>query len=350
MARATVSQLCIHIPVAPNSCRARLLVTWQETTTQRRPGSHAAPMQAGIVPDRHVAKVDVTSHGYTPVPACDGVGWLPLQEHLRMAPSTRAGCSLYKSARPHQGFAGVSKPTMTMASALTPEQWRSVVQTASGLGAGAISTALLYPLDLVKVRYQVHAQSRHAYRSLGHAFRSIVAAEGVGALFRGMSPALYGSAISWGLYMVLYQNAKDRYARMADRGLIQGSWQYFFSGIEAGLICVPLTNPIWLVKIRMQVQTNARLQHAATDKDAAAKLARNAPYRGVVGESRLARLSQQGCWQWYSTHALLLNRCVPTDRGGGGRARAVQGRGPSLLPHDERGHQGTAAIVFSQYW
>jgi solute carrier family 25 folate transporter 32 len=177
-----------------------------------------------------------------------------------------------------------------MAHLLTQEQWRGVVQTASGLGAGAISTALLYPLDLVKVRYQVHEQSRHAYRSLGHAFRSIVAQEGVGALFRGMSPALYGSALSWGLYMVLYQNAKDRYARMADRGLIQGSWQYFFSGIEAGLICVPLTNPIWLIKIRMQVQSTSRLQQSVVGKDAELKLAKNLPYRGVLGACSVGRL------------------------------------------------------------
>ncbi|RLN44656.1 hypothetical protein BBJ28_00018362 [Nothophytophthora sp. Chile5] len=164
---------------------------------------------------------------------------------------------------------------------LSEDQWRSVIHTTSGLGAGAISTFLLYPLDLVKVRYQVHEQSAHAYRSLGHAFRSIVAEEGVRALFRGMSPALYGATISWGLYMMMYQNAKQRYARMADEGWIQGSWQHFFSGIEAGVICVPLTNPIWLIKIRMQVQSNKRLQHAVTGKDAALKLAKTVPYRSV---------------------------------------------------------------------
>lgn len=168
---------------------------------------------------------------------------------------------------------------------LTNEQWKSVVQTTSGLGAGAISTALLYPLDLVKVRYQVHETSARRYRSLGHAFRTIAAEEGVRSLFRGMSPALYGSALSWGLYMFFYQNAKERYARLADTGMIQGSWQYFFSGLEAGIICVPITNPIWLVKIRMQVQSNAQLKHStvSTGKDAAMKLAKTVPYRGIRG-------------------------------------------------------------------
>jgi solute carrier family 25 (mitochondrial folate transporter), member 32 len=171
---------------------------------------------------------------------------------------------------------------------LTDDQWRSAIQSASGLGAGAISTVLLYPLDLVKVRYQVHEKSARAYGSLGHAFRTIVAEEGMRSLFRGMSPALYGSALSWGLYMYFYQNAKERYARMADDGLIQSSWQYFFSGLEAGIICVPITNPIWLIKIRMQVQSRVKIESGVGTKDAAAKLAKNLPYRSVTGELRMA--------------------------------------------------------------
>lgn len=168
---------------------------------------------------------------------------------------------------------------------LSETQWKSVIQATAGLGAGAISTALLYPLDLVKVRYQVHDKSARRYRSLAHGFRSIVAEEGTRALFRGMSPALYGSALSWGLYMFFYQNAKERYARLADSGVIQGSWQYFFSALEAGIICVPITNPIWLVKVRMQVQSNVQLKHSAVSagKDAAVKLAKNVPYKSMTG-------------------------------------------------------------------
>ncbi|ETI44664.1 hypothetical protein, variant 2 [Phytophthora nicotianae P10297] len=152
---------------------------------------------------------------------------------------------------------------MTLKEMLAEDQWRSVIHTTAGLGAGAVSTVLLYPLDLVKVRYQVHEKSAHAYRSLGHAFRSIVAEEGVRALFRGMSPALYGATLSWGIYMLVYQNAKERYARMADEGWIQGSWQHFFS-----------------------VQSNKRLQASVTGKDATKKLVENIPYRSVTDAFR----------------------------------------------------------------
>ncbi|KAI9918027.1 hypothetical protein PsorP6_012426 [Peronosclerospora sorghi] len=176
---------------------------------------------------------------------------------------------------------------MTLKDFLTEDQWRRVIHTTAGLGAGAVSTVLLYPLDLVKVRYQVHEKSARAYRSLGHAFHSIVTEEGVTALFRGMSPALYGATLSWGIYMLFYHNAKERYARMADEGWIQGSWQHFFSGIEAGMICVPLTNPIWLIKVRMQVQSNKRVLAKVAGKDAEKKVMDNVPYRSVTGISAL---------------------------------------------------------------
>lgn len=172
---------------------------------------------------------------------------------------------------------------MVMRHHLDDSQWRNVIESSAGIGAGAISTALLYPLDLVKVRYQVHERSAKAYQSLGHAFRTIVAEEGIWALFRGMSPAIYGSALSWGLYMFMYHNAKQRYARMAENGWIQGSWQHFFAGMEAGMICVPLTNPIWLIKVRMQVQSRVQMESSVGTKDAAAKMARNIPYRSVTG-------------------------------------------------------------------
>ncbi|ETI44665.1 hypothetical protein, variant 3 [Phytophthora nicotianae P10297] len=150
---------------------------------------------------------------------------------------------------------------MTLKEMLAEDQWRSVIHTTAGLGAGAVSTVLLYPLDLVKVRYQVHEKSAHAYRSLGHAFRSIVAEEGVRALFRGMSPALYGATLSWGIYMLVYQNAKERYARMADEGWIQGSWQHFFS-----------------------VQSNKRLQASVTDafRRIVAEEGVSALYKGMI--------------------------------------------------------------------
>ncbi|RHY36327.1 hypothetical protein DYB26_006600 [Aphanomyces astaci] len=144
------------------------------------------------------------------------------------------------------------------ASDKTPPPQKSLFKHSfAGVAAGGISTAILYPLDLVKTRYQIHENSPRAFRSLGQAFASIVKSDAGGsrynlrALYQGMSPALYGTTLSWGLYFLFYEHAKSFYAEQT----VLPAWAgHFASGIQAGAMCVPLTNPIWLVKVRMQVQ------------------------------------------------------------------------------------------------
>lgn len=78
----------------------------------------------------------------------------------------------------------------------------------AGTTAGLVSATLLYPIDLVKVRYQVYDKSGNAYRSITGAFQTIVREEGVRGLFNGLAPATLASAISWGGYIYLYEHAK----------------------------------------------------------------------------------------------------------------------------------------------
>lgn len=80
----------------------------------------------------------------------------------------------------------------------------------AGLSAGTITAASLYPIDLVKVRYQVYDKSGNAYRSLYGAFETIVKDEGVRGLFQGLGPAVLASAVSWGGYIYFYEHAKVR--------------------------------------------------------------------------------------------------------------------------------------------
>lgn len=68
----------------------------------------------------------------------------------------------------------------------------------AGTVAGSVTTLALYPLDLIKVRYQVHEGIGSAYTSLSAAFRTIHAREGLAGLYQGVAPALIASAASWG--------------------------------------------------------------------------------------------------------------------------------------------------------
>mmetsp|Transcript_43808 Transcript_43808/g.59857 ORF Transcript_43808/g.59857 Transcript_43808/m.59857 type:complete len:228 (-) Transcript_43808:34-717(-) len=66
---------------------------------------------------------------------------------------------------------------------------------------------------------------------------------------------MYGSAIAWGGYFWLYEHAKIRWGRFSEsssEGLAPG--YHLLAAAESGAILVLLTNPIWLVKTRMQLQ------------------------------------------------------------------------------------------------
>eukprot|EP00603_Paraphysomonas_imperforata_P008723 CAMPEP_0114437116 /NCGR_PEP_ID=MMETSP0103-20121206/13832_1 /TAXON_ID=37642 ORGANISM="Paraphysomonas imperforata, Strain PA2" /NCGR_SAMPLE_ID=MMETSP0103 /ASSEMBLY_ACC=CAM_ASM_000201 /LENGTH=334 /DNA_ID=CAMNT_0001607467 /DNA_START=113 /DNA_END=1116 /DNA_ORIENTATION=+ len=131
----------------------------------------------------------------------------------------------------------------------------------AGTSAGIVTAALLYPIDLVKVRYQVYDKTGNAYRSLYGAFKTIVHEEGVRGLFNGLAPAPLASAVSWGGYLYFYEHAKKRKLHQLNGSEVDTTAQlntvdHLLSGVEAGVYMVFITNPLWLIKTRLQIQHN----------------------------------------------------------------------------------------------
>ncbi|KAJ0961161.1 hypothetical protein J5N97_000845 [Dioscorea zingiberensis] len=127
----------------------------------------------------------------------------------------------------------------------------------AGAVAGFATVAALHPLDVVRTRFQVN-DGRYAnlpaYKNTGHAIYSIARTEGIRGLYAGFFPALFGSSVSWGLYFFLYSRAKSRYSKGSDEPLTAG--YHLISATEAGALVCLFTNPIWLVKTRLQLQTS----------------------------------------------------------------------------------------------
>lgn len=191
----------------------------------------------------------------------------------------------------------------------TNNQSSSLAPLISGTIAGAASTILLYPLDLVKVRLQVNEstnrsssssslvkinneqqqqlnqhQHQHKQASKGKGggpvvrmIRGIIRHEGLIGLYSGITPAVVGSSISWGGYFFLYEGVKralleqkrnaytdaDVYGspphnnNIIDQKQINiqlGPMENFSAACISGAIMVGFTNPIWLIKTRMQLQ------------------------------------------------------------------------------------------------
>nr|GFA75806.1 folate transporter 1, chloroplastic-like [Tanacetum cinerariifolium] len=68
----------------------------------------------------------------------------------------------------------------------------------------------------------------------------------------GFILAVLGSTISWGLYFYFYNNAKQRYLKSRDK---TGARIHLASAAEAGGFVCLITNPVWVVKTRLQLQT-----------------------------------------------------------------------------------------------
>ena len=183
----------------------------------------------------------------------------------------------------------------------------------SGFSAGMVSTMLLLPLDNIKVRLQVNegtdpknvttmsmstttaAKSnrgtvtkglyRHDAR-LGamRMFRGVIKYEGVRGLYQGLVPAIVGSAVSWGGFFLVYEHMKHQLRHMKHKNtsyigisenqntrtkgkelqqepVTLNSLDNFVLATASGIVMVFATNPIWLIKLRLQLQMKQASKH-----------------------------------------------------------------------------------------
>ncbi|XP_052191386.1 folate transporter 1, chloroplastic isoform X2 [Diospyros lotus] len=132
-------------------------------------------------------------------------------------------------------------------------QWENAT---AGAVAGLATVSFSHPLDVVRTRFQVSdgrtSSSLPAYKNTPHALWTIARTEGFRGLYAGFYPAVIGSTISWGLYFFFYSKAKQRYSK-GHQELSPGL--HLASAAEGGALVCLCTNPIWLVKTRLQLQT-----------------------------------------------------------------------------------------------
>ena len=101
------------------------------------------------------------------------------------------------------------------------------------------------------------------YRNLFHAFAAISRTEGVLAFYQGVVPSLVGNSIAWGAYFYVYNQTKKIALENLKMKSINGGGSeeearlpppvHLLCGFLAGMVTLGLTNPIWVVKLRMQV-------------------------------------------------------------------------------------------------
>ncbi|KAI8866496.1 mitochondrial carrier, partial [Ramicandelaber brevisporus] len=126
-----------------------------------------------------------------------------------------------------------------------------------GLGAigGAFGATVVYPIDLVKTRMQNQRSAvvgEVMYKNSIDCFRKVVRNEGLRGLYSGLLPQLVGVAPEKAIKLTMNDLVRSKF-RDPQTGEIK-VWAEILAGCTAGGSQVVFTNPLEIVKIRLQVQ------------------------------------------------------------------------------------------------
>ncbi|KAA0199770.1 Solute carrier family 25 (Mitochondrial carrier Aralar) member 12 [Fasciolopsis buskii] len=123
-----------------------------------------------------------------------------------------------------------------------------------GSVAGAMGATAVYPIDLVKTRMQNQrtgsAIGELLYKNSWDCFRKVIRFEGFSGLYRGLGPQLIGVAPEKAIKLTVNDLVRDQFTS-TDGGIHLAA--EILAGSCAGASQVVFTNPLEIVKIRLQV-------------------------------------------------------------------------------------------------
>ncbi|KAK3194187.1 hypothetical protein Dsin_025497 [Dipteronia sinensis] len=159
---------------------------------------------------------------------------------------------------------------------------------AAGAAAGVIAATFVCPLDVIKTRLQVHGLPKLAngnvkgsliVGSLQHIFHK----EGLRGMYRGLSPTVLALLPNWAVYFAIYEQLKS-FLCIYDENHHLSIGANMIAASGAGAATTIFTNPLWVVKTRLQTQ---------------GMRAGVVPYRSTL--SALRRIAhEEGIRGWYS--------------------------------------------------
>lgn len=126
----------------------------------------------------------------------------------------------------------------------------------AGMSGGVVSTLILHPLDLLKIRFAVDDGKdvyKPKYSGLRNAVVSIFRTEGLGGLYRGVLPNTVGAGSAWGFYFLFYHNIKSDMQNYNSQNQLS-QLSTMLAASQAGILTLIITNPIGVVKTRLCLQ------------------------------------------------------------------------------------------------
>lgn len=142
---------------------------------------------------------------------------------------------------------------------------------ALGSLAGAFGAFMVYPIDLVKTRMQNQRSARVGqllYKNSWDCFTKVIRNEGFLGLYSGVLPQLVGVAPEKAIKLTVNDLVRGNFTK--DDNSIKLQWEILAGG-SAGACQVVFTNPLEIVKIRLQVQGEALKAVSKNGEQAPAK-------------------------------------------------------------------------------
>ncbi|KAB1212958.1 Nicotinamide adenine dinucleotide transporter 1, chloroplastic [Morella rubra] len=128
----------------------------------------------------------------------------------------------------------------------------------AGAAAGVIAATFVCPLDVIKTRLQVHGAPQLGSGGgkgslIVSSLEQIFQKEGLRGMYRGLSPTVLALLPNWAVYFTIYEQLKSFLCSDDENHHLSiGANMAAASG--AGAATTIFTNPIWVVKTRLQTQ------------------------------------------------------------------------------------------------
>ncbi|EDO15615.1 hypothetical protein Kpol_1006p11 [Vanderwaltozyma polyspora DSM 70294] len=154
----------------------------------------------------------------------------------------------------------------------------SIYNFALGSIAGCIGATIVYPIDLIKTRMQAQ-RSVTQYKNYIDCFAKILSREGLKGLYSGIGPQLIGVAPEKAIKLTV-----NDYMRKNLRDNRSGKLTLpneIISGASAGACQVVFTNPLEIVKIRLQVKSEYAAENIAKVQQTAFSIVKSLGITGL---------------------------------------------------------------------
>lgn len=210
-----------------------------------------------------------------------------------------------------------------VATKVETKKWVHFVAGGIGGMAGAVLTC---PLDVVKTRlqsdvyhslYNKTPKSKNPFmKGIQHftetfsVIRGLYINEGPRALFKGLGPNLVGVIPARSINFFTYGASKDIIANHFFNGDDQNTLVHLLAGINAGFVTSTATNPIWLIKTRLQLD-KTKGRHYKNSWDCFKHVLKNEGIKGLykgLSASYLGGVESTLQWVLYEQMRLFINK------------------------------------------